>query len=363
MEFKKEIEEAIASIEGANIQAMEAAEAYSLGLAKIPGSLGRVEDIAIKLSGITGKVKNAMPKKCVIIMSSDNDIALEGVSSAPQDVTAALTEIFADMVTGVGVMARVSGSDVIVYDVGVKQDIQNPKVINKKIRYAAGNFKNGPAMEPDECMKAIKIGIDAALDAKEKGYDVIGTGEMGIGNTSSTTCVTALLTGASVDDLVGKGTGMSEASQLDHKINTLKAALEHNQPNQDDVFDVITKVGGLDIAALTGLYIGAAMAKVPVVIDGYISSVAALCAWKLNPKTYDYMIESHSTAEPGYKAIRDAMGLKPMFDMNMRLGEGSGCPLAFFVVDCANSMMNHMFTFEQSDIGEEYTDKIPEFEF
>jgi nicotinate-nucleotide--dimethylbenzimidazole phosphoribosyltransferase len=363
MDLKTEIAEAIAKIRGADLQAIHAAESFSLGLAKIPGSMGRIEELAVKLAGITGKTQNEMPKKCIIIMSSDNDIALEGVSSAPQDITAALTEIFSDKVTGVGAMARVSGSDLIVYDVGVKTEIKNPLVIKKKIRSGSANFSKGPAMEYEECLKAVKIGIEAALDAAEKGYSVIGTGEMGIGNTSSTTCVTAALTSATIDEIAGKGTGMSGDAELEHKIGILRKALELNHPDPSDIFGVIAKVGGLDIAALVGVYIGAAIARVPVVIDGYISSAAALCAWKLKPETYDFMIESHASAEPGYEAIRKAMGLKPMFDMHMRLGEGSGCPLAFFAIDCANSMMNHMYTFEQSAIGAEYTDKLSDFEF
>ncbi|MCL1802919.1 MAG: nicotinate-nucleotide--dimethylbenzimidazole phosphoribosyltransferase [Eubacteriaceae bacterium] len=363
MTLKEQVQSFIDKVQPADAQAAEKAREYGMGLAKIPGSLGRIEDIAVQLASITGQVQNEMPKKCVIIMSSDNNIVSQGVSSAPQSVTLALTEIFDKYATGVGIMAMAANADIIVYDVGINGVVRNPNVIDKKVRFGAADFSTGSAMEPDECFAAILIGINAAKDAAAKGYSVIGTGEMGIGNTSSTTCITTALTGVALEINVGKGTGMLTDEDFARKVEVLAKAMEVNKPDASDVFDVMAKVGGLDIAAMVGLYIGAAIEKMPVVIDGYISSVAALCAYKLKAETKDYMIESHASAEPGYLAIKEEMGLRPMFDMNMRLGEGSGCPLAFFAIDCANNMMNKMWTFEQAVIDESYTDNIDNMQF
>lgn len=363
MTLKEQIYSYINAIAPANASAIEAANARNNSLLKIPASLGRIEDVAIKLAGITGKAINDMPKKCIIIMSADNGVTAKGVSSAPADVTVTMTECFSRKVTGVGATARVANADLFIYDVGINGDISDPAVINKKIMRGTNDFSEGPAMSMDECLQAILVGIEAVKAAFDSGYDVIGTGEMGIGNTSSSTLVICALSGADIADCVGKGTGMVDDSAYINKVNVLRRAYEINQPNTSDPLDVLAKLGGLDIAGLVGVYIGCAYYKLPVVIDGYISSAAAYIAYKLNPNTFDYMIESHYTEEVGYNAILRDMPLRPMFNMNMRLGEGSGCPLTFFVIDCANSMMQHMFTFEEAAINTEYTDKLDELKF
>ena len=359
----EEILSYIDGIDGADEKAVAAATERNNDLLKIPGSLGRIEDIALKLAGITGNTVNDLSEKCIIIMSADNGVVAKGVSSAPQSVTVTMTECFTKEVTGVGVIAKVANADLFVYDIGINGDIQDPHVINKKIRRGTADFSEGPAMSREECLDAIMVGIEAVKYAVDRGYKVIGTGEMGIGNTYSTTLVVCALTGANIDDCVGKGTGMVDDESYINKVNVLKQAMEVNRPDCSDVIYVVSKVGGLDIAGLIGVYIGAAYYKVPVVIDGYISSVAALCAYKLNSKTFDYMFESHVTEEVGYKAILEAMPIRPMFNMNMRLGEGSGCPFTFFAMDAANSMMKNMYTFAQSAISSEYTDKLDDLQF
>jgi nicotinate-nucleotide--dimethylbenzimidazole phosphoribosyltransferase len=362
-ELREKLSTYLDGISGADETAYQKSEEYALGLLKIPMSLGKVEQIASKLSGITSKVKNDMPKKCIVIMSADNGIVDQGVSSASKSVTATMTECFSKMVTGVGVISRVSGVDLIVYDVGIEADIVNPSVINKKIRPSTSDFSLGPAMSEEECVKAILVGIEAVKDAIDKGYQVIGAGEMGIGNTSSSTCVTSVLTNTPVEVCVGKGTGMVSDDDYVRKVNILKKAIEVNSPNPHDIIDVVSKVGGFDIAAMIGLFLGAAYYRIPIVIDGYISSVAALCAYRLKREVYDFMFESHRTEEPGYSAIEKEMELEPMFYMNMRLGEGSGCPFTFFAIDCANSMMNYMYTFDDVMMDQTYVEKINEFQF
>ena len=362
MELKQQVKQYMDGIREIDQKAIEDATAYNASLLKIPMSLGRMEEIAIQLAGITGNVKNDMKKKCVIIMSADNGITAKGVSSAPKEVTVSMTECFTKYVTGVGVFSRASKSDLFVYDIGIDGDIHDPKVINKKIKRGTADFSEGSAMTYEEALQAILVGIEAVKDAVNQGYQVIGTGEMGIGNTSSSTAVICALTGTPLSRAVGRGAGLTDEA-YQNKVDLLETAIRINQPDKNDPIDVLAKVGGLDIAGLVGVYLGAAYFRVPVVIDGYISSVAAYVAFLLNNKTKQYMIESHVTEEIGYQIIKMEMDLKPMFYMNMRLGEGSGCPFAFFAIDCANSMMNHMYTFDQGMCSTEYVEKIDDLKF
>lgn len=362
MNLKEQIKQYLDGIRDVDIDAKNVAAEYNASLLKIPMSLGRVEEIALQLASITGKTKNDMKKKCIIMMSADNGITAKGVSSAPKEVTVSMTECFSKYVTGVGVFSRVSGSDLIVYDIGVDGDIHDPKVINKKIRRGTADFSEGPAMSYEEALQAIMVGIEAVKDAVDQGYQVIGTGEMGIGNTSSSTALICALTGTMPSQAVGRGAGLTDEA-YQSKIDLLERAMKINKPDKNDPIDALAKVGGLDIAGLVGVFIGSAYYRVPVVIDGYISSVAAFVAFLLNNRTKQYMIESHVTEEIGYQIIKMEMGLKPMFYMNMRLGEGSGCPFTFFAIDCANSMMANMFTFEQGMCSTEYVEKIDDLKF
>lgn len=362
-ELKKTVFAYVDGISPANEKAIEDAKAFSLDLLKIPGSLGRLEDISYKLAGITGEIKKTFGKKCVIIMSSDNGIVDEGVSSAPQSITKTMTEVFTRFGSGVGAISKAYGNDLIVYNIGVKPDIDDPNVINVNLMRSTNDFAKGPAMDYDTALKAVLVGINAVKDAVDKGYEVIGTGEMGIGNTSTSTAVICTLAGQSVDNAVGKGTGMTDDEAFEHKKAIIQQGIDINNPDKDDPIDVLAKVGGLDIAAMAGMFIGAAYYRVPIVIDGYISSAAYYAAYKLNKLVADFAIESHKTEEPGYAIVQRETGVRPMFDMNMRLGEGSGCPFTFFAIDCAQSVMNTMFTFEMAEASTEYTDKINDLKF
>ncbi|MBE6063025.1 MAG: nicotinate-nucleotide--dimethylbenzimidazole phosphoribosyltransferase [Clostridium butyricum] len=347
----------IGNIQDINREALAKADERMISLVKPLKSLGKLEDMAIKLAGITGKVKNKINKRIVIIMSSDNGVVEEGVASAPQSVTLAQTINFTKGLTGVAVLAKANNTDLMVVDVGVNFDFNCPGVINRKIRKSTYNIAKGPAMSYEECVKAVLVGIDCVKEAKNKGYDIVGVGEMGIGNTSTSSAVLCALTDCKVDDVVGRGAGITDEAYI-KKINVVKKALEINEPDKNNPLDVVAKVGGFDIASMTGVFLGAAYYKMPVVIDGFISVVAALCAYRLNNKCRNYMFTSHASKEIGFKTAMDELGLSSILDLNMGLGEGSGCPLAFSILDSACAVMNNMATFEEAEINDEYLDEL-----
>lgn len=318
-------------------------------LTKPIGSLGRLEEIAAKIAGITGKLNNNVSKKNIIIMCADNGIVCEGVSNCPQNTTAIVTENFTKGITGVCILSKFYGSDMTVVDVGVNTDFNNDKIINKKIAYGTKNMAKEPAMTREQTIKAIEVGIEIVDKLVREGYELLGTGEMGVGNTTTSAAVLSVLTDLEAEVVVGKGSGLNE-EQYFHKKAIVKKAIEVNKPDKDDVIDVLSKVGGFDIAALCGCFLGAGISRVPIVIDGFISAAAALCAYRLNPLVRDYIFPSHLSAEPGAQYAMKELNLEPMLNLEMRLGEGSGCPLAFNVIEAALYTINNMETFEGADI-------------
>lgn len=349
----------VSQIKPLNHDAMEKARARVDGLVKPPGSLGKLEDIAVTLAGISGELYYDADKRCVIIMASDNGVVEEGVASAPQAVTHMMTLNFIKGITGVAVLAKQFNTDLIVVDIGVNATIDDPLVKNRKIRKATWNIAKQDAMTRDEAERAILTGIETAIETVRDGYTLIGVGEMGIGNTTTSSSVLCALTGISAEESAGKGAGLKEEAYK-HKIDVIQTALKNNKPDPNDPIDVLAKVGGFDIAAMTGVYIGCAYMKVPVVIDGFISMVAALAASRLNPVAKEYMIASHTSFEQGFIHTSRALGLEPCLNLNMRLGEGSGCPIMFGVIDAACAVIRDMGTFEQANIDDEYLDEIKE---
>ena len=352
----------ISQIGNLNGIAMEKAQERLDSLVKPPGSLGKLEDIAVKLAGISGKLVSKTEKRCVIIMASDNGVVEEGVSSAPQAVTYMMTLNFIKGITGVSVLAKHFNADLIVVDLGINADIEHPLIKNKKIRKSTWNITKQAAMTCEEAEQAILTGIEIAIEAVKDGYTLLGAGEMGIGNTTTSATLLCALTGISAEQAAGKGAGLKEESYR-KKIEVIKTALQCNKINTSDsidIIDVLAKVGGFDIAAMTGLFIGGAYMRVPVVIDGFISMVAALAAFKLNPKVKDFMFASHASYEQGFNHAAAALGLEPYLYMNMRLGEGSGCPLMFAMIDAASVVIRDMATFEQASIDDEYLNEIKE---
>ena len=346
----------IASIEPLDEAAMAKARERQAQLAKPPGSLGRLEDLSVQLAGITGKVHNKIEKKHLLVFAADNGVVAEGVSSAPQSVTLMQTINLTRAKTGASTLCKHFGCGITVCDVGVNADIREPKVLNRKIAYGTQNIVNGPAMSREQAMQAIMTGIELAQNTDA---DVIGIGEMGIGNTTTSSAVLSVLLDADVDAVTGRGGGITDASFLKKK-QVIKDAIAINNPDKNDVVDVLAKVGGFDIAAMCGAFIGCAATRRPVVIDGFISAVAALCAYKHCPNSVQYFVPSHASYEIGYRLAMDAMNLQPLFLLGMRLGEGSGCPLAFEVLNAACAIINDMATFEQAGIDDGYLDEIRE---
>lgn len=334
-------------------KAYQAARARLDALCKPPGSLGRLEDLAAQLAGITGHVTNTLPRKAVVITAADNGVVEEGVASADPAFTRTQTENFIRGVTGVAVLARRAGADLIVADVGINAPPCAPPILNYKVAYGTKNFCLGPAMTRDEALKALFAGVELAHTAKARGYDIIGAGEMGIGNTTTSAAVLSALTGKPPAAVTGRGAGLSGEAYR-RKVSVIERGLAVNCPDAADPIGAVAKVGGFDIAALAGLYLGAAALRLPIVSDGFISTVAALVAIRLCPAVKDFIIPSHKSAEPGFAVLEEAAGLAPMLDMGMRLGEGSGCPLAFFLCDCACDILSGMATLEEAAVGAQY---------
>ena len=344
--------EVLALISPASLSASNEAKAIIDDLTKPIGSLGVLEDIATKLAGIYGDLKPVDWKKNIVIMCADNGITDEGVSSCPQDVTYTVTNNFTKGITGVCALSSFSGCDTTIIDIGVKGTFNNPSIHNHKIMHGTNNMAKGPAMKAKDVVKAINVGIGTIDRLVQEGYTMFGTGEMGVGNTTTSAAVFSVLGDASVDTATGKGSGLTDSQYL-HKKEVIKAAIALNNPDKDNVIDVLAKVGGLDIAGLCGCYIGAAKNKVPIVIDGFIASVAALCAFRLSPSIRDYTFPSHLSAEPGSLALMEALGPEPMLHLNLRLGEGSGCPLAFTIIESSLYTMLNMGTFADAKVNKE----------
>lgn len=349
-----ELEQLISRIESLDAAAMDAARARQAQLAKPPGSLGRLEELSIQMAGITGKVHNKMEKKHLLVFAADNGVVAEGVSSAPQSVTVSQTVNLTRHKTGASVLCRHFGCDITVCDVGVNAQIGESKVLNRKIAYGTQNIAHGPAMTRAQALQAILTG---AQIARETEADVLGVGEMGIGNTTTSAAVLASLLDAPVETVTGRGGGITDES-FRKKKEVISRAIAVNQPDRKDVVDVLSKVGGFDIAAMCGAFLGAAASHRPVVIDGFISAVAALCAYRLCPEAVGYFVPSHDSYEIGYRLAMETMGLKPMLLLDMRLGEGSGCLLAFQILEAACAVVNEMATFDQAGIDDGYLDEI-----
>lgn len=352
--MQKELDALVREVLPLDRSAMTAAEEYQARLAKPPGSLGRLEEISIQLAGITGRVHNALKKKQLLVFAADNGVVDEGVSSAPQSVTKQQTINLMRGKTGAAVLAKHFGCGLTVCDVGVNADIYESTVLNRKIAYGTQNICTGPAMTREQTLQAILTGAEIARTVNA---DVIGVGEMGIGNTTTSSAVLAVLLGADVEAVTGRGGGITEESFRKKKA-VIRTAIEVNRPDRDDVVGVLSKVGGFDLAAMCGAFLGAAAARRPAVIDGLISAAAALCAVRLCPNVRGYLVPSHASFEIGYRLAMEAMDLRPLFDLGMRLGEGSGCPLAFQVLDAACAVINDMATFDEAGINDDYLDEI-----
>ncbi len=330
-----------------NEDAMIAARERIDSLSKPLGSLGKLEEYAVQLAGIRGYMGGSLTKRCVLVFAADNGIYEEGITPVPQEVTPMQTVNIVNGTAGVNALASLAGAEVFVYNVGIAQPIRRKGLIDALVMHGTNNITQEPAMTLSQCKKAIKAGYDAVYAHTD--YDVIGLGEMGICNTSTTAAVAAVLLKKPVDKLAGKGAGITDEHYA-RKIAAIERAIETNNPDPHDVVDVLSKVGGLDIAAMTGAFLACAHYKIPVVIDGFISACAALCAQRLAALSASYMFASHQSEEQGYLPIVKALGLSPALMLNMRLGEGSGCPLMFMILEASLRILEDMGTFEEGSI-------------
>lgn len=347
----------VRSVRPTDGEAAKKAMARLDSLAKPPKSLGKLETLAIRLAAIKGDTDISTRARALLVFCADNGVVAEGVSSAPNTVTLMQTMNLARGLTGAGTLARFVNAETMVYDVGVAYDIFEPLVIDRKIARGTKNIAVTAAMSEGDAYKALMTGVEAAFEAKKRGFDVLGVGEMGIGNTTTSSAVLAALTGLEIDVITGRGGGLTDVA-FERKKQVIKKALAVNAPNPRDPIDVLRKVGGFDIAAMAGAYIGAAANRTPVVIDGFIGAVAAVLAKRLCPVCVEYMIPSHASCERGYEYAMVELGLEPMLLMDMRLGEGSGCTLAFMLLDAAVAVFCNMATFEQASIDDGYLAEI-----
>lgn len=331
--------------------AMEAARGHIDRLTKPPGSLGKLEGLAVKLAGITGEGKPALPKRAVIVMAADHGVCEEGVSAFPAEVTPQMVFNFLAGGAAVNVLARQASADVVCVDIGVNAELSHPGLVQRKLRYGTGNMVKGPAMSREEAEAAIRVGAEVVDEAVAQGVRLFVTGEMGIGNTTASAAIMSSLTGIAPQQSVGRGTGVND-ERLRHKVAVVAQALDVNRPDANDPLDVLAKVGGLEIAGLTGVILGAAARRCPVVIDGFISTVAALLAVRLKPETADYLIASHVSHEQGHRALLQELGLNPMLELDMRLGEGTGGVLALHLIDAACCIVAEMATFESAGVAD-----------
>ena len=344
------LKETLNKITSPNEEAKKLAREKWDGLVKPMGSLGTLEEVTIKIAGMTGKITSKIDKRAIVVMCADNGVADEGVSSAPQVFTKVLTESMAKELTGVATLGKFTNTDIVTVNIGVIGEIDDPRIINRKIADGTKNFTKGPAMTYDEAVKAIEVGIEIGDKLYGEGYDILGTGEVGIGNTTTSAAVLSVLGDLDVDITCGKGAGLTE-EQHSNKKDIIRKGIEINKPNKEDPIHVISKVGGFDIGGMCGLFLSAAKNKKPIIIDGFISSAAALCAVKLNPLVKEYIIPSHLSGEPGAKYMMDELKLKPMLNLGMRLGEGTGCTLAFNIIEAGMYTLEHMGTFEQLSLS------------
>ena len=366
---EEKLKRILSEVRGADPVALREAAVYVQSLAAPPGSLGKLTDAAVQLAGITGKVQNTVSRRRIIVLCADNGVVEEGVSVTPQIVTLSQAVNMTRHLTGMSSLAAHFGDEVEVVDVGIAApyEEQGVKIVQRRILRGTGNIVKEPAMSREQALEAILVGIERAGKAKEDGIDVIGAGEMGIGNTTTSSAVLAALTGLRVEEVTGRGAGLTDEA-FARKKDVISRALDLHglkrasfgdagpgSPREDpDPVDVIAKVGGLDIAAMCGVYLGAAVYRIPVVIDGFISIVAALCAHRMCDKAGDFMFPSHVSEEIGYMRAAEELHLDPWLHLNMRLGEGSGCPLAFQILEASCAMMNEMATFEQAQIDDGY---------
>ncbi|MDR1577134.1 MAG: nicotinate-nucleotide--dimethylbenzimidazole phosphoribosyltransferase [Deltaproteobacteria bacterium] len=350
MDLENTLAAHLSQITPPNMALAESAAQREANLAKPPGSLGRLEGLAIQLSAIQNSSWPRHENKLMVVCAADHGVVEEGVSPYSQSVTRQQIVNFSRGGGAITTLCQTVGAQVLLLDVGVNYQFEpNPKIINKKISLGTKNLAKGPAMTRDEAIRSLLAGIDVVL--AQPTLDLVAAGEMGIGNTTPSSCICCVYTGLSPEKATGRGSGLSQ-NKLAHKVDVVRRALEINKPDPLDPIDVLAKVGGLDIGAMTGVYLGAAIRRAGIIVDGFIAGAAATLAEKLSPGISRYFIAGHRSQEPGHQAFLDLLSLNPLLDLNMWLGEGSGAAIAMFVAQCAVVHFNEMRTMSEAMIDE-----------
>jgi len=336
-----------------DVAAAQKAEARQKNLTKPPESLGRLEEISIQLAGMKADPLPMVNRKAVIVMAADHGVVLEGISAFPAEVTPQMVINFLNGGAAINVLARQAGASVTIVDIGVASDFDPslPGLLRCKVARGTRNMAKGPAMTRDEAIKALTVGMDVLAQVAEKGLDLVATGDMGIGNTTPSSAIVAVMTGLPVAEVTGRGTGLDDAG-LEHKIKVIEKAIALNKPNPKDALDVLCKVGGLEIAGLAGVMMAAASRRIPVVVDGFISTAAAMIAVGLVPDVKNYLFGAHNSVEIGHRAMLKHLGLNPLIDFNLRLGEGTGAVLAFHLIEAASRILREMATFAEAGVSD-----------
>jgi nicotinate-nucleotide--dimethylbenzimidazole phosphoribosyltransferase len=313
--------------------------------------MGRLEDLSVQLAGLRRDPRPEVDRKAVIIMAADHGVVAQGVSAYPSEVTPQMVLNFLAGGAAINALARQAGARVSIVDIGVAADMSTYEgLLHRKVALGTADFTRGPAMTAKQARAALQVGIDVVSEEHEKGLDLVATGEMGIGNTTAASAVTCALTGRSAAEVTGRGTGVDDAG-LSRKVAAIDKGLAANAPDANDAFDVLCKVGGLEIAGLAGVIIGAAVLRIPVVIDGFISGTAALVAVGLAPEVRPYLIASHRSVERGHQVVLDHLAIRPLFDLDLRLGEGTGAALAFHMIEASVRILNEMATFAEAGVS------------
>jgi nicotinate-nucleotide--dimethylbenzimidazole phosphoribosyltransferase len=346
------LERTLHAIRPLDAAAMDAARARQNTLTKPPGSLGRLEALSIQVAGITGQARPVLRDKAVITCAGDHGVVAQGVSAFPQEVTPQMVYNFLAGGAAINVLARHVGARVVVVDAGVAADFEpQPGLAIKKGACGTTDMTQGPAMSRAQAVQSIEAGIEVLEDEIARGLDIVATGDMGIGNTTPSSAIVAAITGQAVAQVTGRGTGIDD-DQLAHKVAVIERALVANRPDPGDALDVLSKVGGFEIGAIAGIILGAAAHRIPVVVDGFISTAGALIAGGLAPTARDYMIAAHASVEVGHRATLAYLGLSPCLDFDLRLGEGTGAALVLGIVEAACKVLDEMATFGEAGVSD-----------
>ena len=318
-------------------------------VAKPLGSLGMLEDMIVKIASVQGTENADISRRCVVVMCADNGVVAEGVTQSESEVTALCSAAIAEGKSNINSIAQTFNAEVIAVDIGINRDVECNKLIKRKIAYGTKNIAKENAMTTEECEKAIAVGIDMVRELKENGTQIIVTGEMGIGNTTTASAVCCALLGAEPEAVTGRGAGL-DSDGLERKVAAVKRALEINKPDSRNPVDVLSKVGGFDICGMTGVFLGGAIYKIPVIIDGVISAAAADIAYRINPLCREYMLAGHVSKEKAGQMFLDDIGLKAVINAEMRLGEGTGGAMLLPLIDAAFAVYNSAHRFDELGI-------------